>query len=221
VRSGPDSESAWLEIIGVVGDIRRDSRSLPPVPELYYHLTQDVSRQPSYSVKIEGPAQPVLAQIRAALRRLDPEIPMGAVASLESVIGRTVQRPRAIAFVLVGFGALALVVAAVGIYGVISFLVTERHREIAVRLAIGASAGRVLLETTGQGLRPTLVGLGLGLGVSVLLGSAVSGFLYEVTARDPITYTAVVATIMVTGAVGALVPSLRASRVAPATVLRE
>src|SRR5690606_10324890 len=87
VRAGPDPASPWLEIVGLVGDIRREQRSVAPAPEMYYTMSQDIAIQPVYSVKIAGDPAPVLERVKATLRELDPLVPMGAVASLDQIIG--------------------------------------------------------------------------------------------------------------------------------------
>jgi len=221
IKSGPGLDGPWVEIVGVVGDIRRQSPAVAPEPELYFSIAQDLTRQPSYSVRIAGDPGPVVASIRARLGELDPGLPMASVAPLDRIIGQTTQQPRTLATVLIGFSVLALVIAAVGIYGVISFLVAERRREIAVRLAVGASEGRLLLETTRRGLTPLLVGLGAGIGLAFLSSSVVRRFLFEVAPTDPATYLLVIAAVAGAGLLGALVPAARASKVPPASVLRD
>jgi predicted permease len=221
VKSGPDPNSPWLEIVGVVGDIRREGRAVAPVPELYYPLTQDPSSQPSLALRIAGDPAGVLARVRAAVKEQDPEIPLTPFVPLDEIVGHTVERPRAIMAVLIGFALLALSIAAVGIYGVIAFLVAERQREIAVRLAIGATAGRVLAETARRGLGPVSVGLVGGLVAALLLSSVVRGFLYRVAPTDPATFALVAGAMLLTAAGGALIPAIRAARLPPALILRE
>jgi putative ABC transport system permease protein len=220
-KAGPSRDGPWIEIVGVVGDIRRDNPAIQPVPEAYFPLSQDLTRQPSYSVRIAGDAAAVMARIRTELKALDADLPLAAVAPLDLVVRRTTRQPETLAAVLVGFAVLALVVAAIGIYGVISFLVAERRREIAVRLAVGASGQRVLGEMIRRGLGPLAVGLAAGLGGAALASGAVRRFLYEVGPTDSGVYLMVATAVVVTGLAGALIPAIRASRVPPAAVLRD
>jgi predicted permease len=221
IRSGPNPNDPWLEIVGVIGDIRREARAVAPGPELYYPLSQDPTPYPSYVVKVADDPASVLARIRLAVKEQDPEVPMASVAPLETVVGQSVNRPRAVAGALFGFALLALATSAIGIYGVISFLVAERQREIAVRLAVGATASQVLVQTTRRGLAPMVLGLVAGLGASLLLRSVVRGFLYQVAPVDPGTYGLVIGAVLLAALLGALVPAVRAARLPPALVLRD
>jgi predicted permease len=221
LKSGPNDRDPWLEIVGVVGDIRRQGRAVAPVPELYYPLAQDPTSEPTFALQVTGEPAAVLRQARLVIASEDADLPMSAPISLARVVSRSVEGPTLLAGVLIGFGVLAVVIAAVGIYGLISFLVAEREREIAVRLAVGATGRRVLVETTRWALRPAAAGLVGGLLLALASSSLVTGFLYHVAPADPGTYVLVALVLLMTAGLGALIPSIRASRVEPAAALKE
>jgi predicted permease len=221
VKAGPDPEGPWLEIIGVVDNIRRENVRIPPEPEVYYPMTQDVTRNPTYVVGISSDPTPVLAAIRSTLRAIDADIPLGNLRPLNDVLDGALRQPRFLSALLSVFGGLALVLAGVGIYGVIAFLVAERRREIGVRLALGAQRGRVLRETLWRGMRPVLAGLGIGLVAAVLAGRVASSLFYEVEAVDPLSLGAATGVLLLAGIAGSLLPARRAARVEPGVVLRE
>jgi predicted permease len=221
VKAGPDPDGPWLLIIGVVDNIRRRNVRIPPEPEVYYPMTQDVTRNPTYVVGISSDPAPVLAAIRSTLRAIDAEIPLGNLRPLNDVVDGALRQPRFLSALLSLFGGLALVLAGVGIYGVIAFLVAERRREIGVRLALGAQSGRVLRETLWRGMRPVLAGLGIGLVAAVLAGRVARSLFYEVDAVDPLSLGAATGVLLLAGIAGSLLPARRAASVEPGVVLRE
>ncbi len=220
-RVGDDPNVPWFTVVGVVGDIRRDRVAQAPEPEAYFALAQYGQRAPTYVVRLRGEAAPTLARIRETLRTIDPAIPLASVAPLREAVDLTVAAPRLLGVLLSTFAGIALLMAAVGVYGVIAFLIAERRREIGIRMALGATAGRMLRQTIGRGLRPVLVGLVAGLGLALIVGRFVAALFYEVTSTDPLTYAAVTVVLLLAGLVGCLAPARRAARVDPAGVLRE
>jgi putative ABC transport system permease protein len=221
VKAGPDPEGPWLEIVGVVDNIRRENVRIPPEPEVYYPMTQDVTRNPTYVVGISSDPAPVLAAIRSTVGAIDADIPLGNLRPLNDVLDGALRQPRFLSALLSVFGGLALVLAGVGVYGVIAFLVAERRREIGVRLALGAQSGRVLRETLWRGMRPVLAGLGIGLVAAVMAGRVASSLFYEVDAVDPLSLGAASAVLLLAGIAGSLLPARRAASVEPGVVLRE
>jgi predicted permease len=220
-RAGPVADAPPIEIIGVVGDVRRRSVQLPPEPEVYFPLTQDVTRNAVFEVRIEGDPAPVLAAVRSTLRSIDPDVPLGNLQPLGTIVASALRQPRFLSSLLSGFGGLALVLAAVGIYGVIAYLVAERRREIGVRLALGAGSGRVLRETLWRGLRPVLAGLVIGLAAAITAGRVAGNLFYQVSATDPGSLLAATAVLLLAGIGGCLAPARRAAQVDPGTILRE
>ena len=220
LRAGPADDAPWVEIVGVVGNIRRQSVDEPPVPELYFPLSQDVSSSPSFVVAGPLPAVTMLEQVRRVVRELDPALPLAQPTSLEHVVDGVIARPRFLSILLGIFAGLALTLVGLGVNGVIAFVVAERTREIGVRRALGAGAGAVFRDVLRRGLGPVVGGLGVGLVGSLLLGPLARSLLYGVAPRDPVTLILVMVVILAAGLAGCLVPARRAVRVDPLTALR-
>ena len=160
------------------------------------------------------------AQVRAAMREVDPNLPIFNVTTMREVFATTVSTQKLALSLLGVFAGLALLLAGIGLYGVLSYAVNQRTREIGVRMAIGASQGSVLKLIVGQGLRLALLGLGLGLLLAAGAATLIKSQLYEVSAFDPVSFTAVAAVMLVIGLIACLVPALRATRVNPVHALR-
>jgi predicted permease len=225
LRSGPGGPDAPpIEIIGVVEDIRRESVYVPPEPELYFAATQDVSPNASFTVRAAGDLAALEAGLRTRLRELDSTLPLANVVRLREVVNGTLFRPRFLATLFSGFALLALVLAAIGIYGVTAFVVAEQTRELGIRRALGATTGRVRREVILRGMMPVVGGLAAGLLLAVALTGgvrAVRSMLYEIAPTDPVTLAGVVAVTLGAGLVGCLAPSRRATRIDPVIALRE
>jgi ABC-type antimicrobial peptide transport system permease subunit len=163
-----------------------------------------------------------LAQtIEGIVRDGDRAVPVVRLRDMEAVFAESIRRPRLLAQLLGAFAGLALLLAAIGTYGVLSYMVTERRREIGIRMALGAERGSVLGQVLKQGLLLAGVGVTLGLAGAFGLTRLVASLLFGVRPTDPITITAVVATITLVAAVASLLPAWRASRVDPIVVLRD
>jgi ABC-type antimicrobial peptide transport system permease subunit len=162
--------------------------------------------------------QPAIA---AAVREADPSLPIIRLRPMEDVVSDSLRRPRMLMHLFGGFAALALLLAAVGTYGVLSYQVTERRREIGIRMALGAKREAVLRSVLGYGLKPTGIGLAAGLAGAVALTRLMETLLFEVRPTDPATLVSVAAMITFVAAVACLVPALRATRVDPMAALRE
>jgi putative ABC transport system permease protein len=159
--------------------------------------------------------------VREVGRRLDPDLPIVGMTTMEDVVSRSVEAPRFYAFLLAVFSAAALALAAIGIYGVLSYAVAARTREIGVRIAIGARRRDVIGMVLGNAARLAALGLGAGLAAALLLTRLLSGILFDVRPFDPATYAAVSAILFGVALLAALVPARRASIVDPMTALRQ
>jgi putative ABC transport system permease protein len=222
LRSGPAANDApMVEIVGVVGDIRRASVDEPPVPELYFALSQDVTSSPMFVVAGSSRVVPFLEPIRRVVRDLDPALPLARPMSLRQVVDAMIARPRFLSVLLGIFAVLALTLVGLGVNGVIAFVVAERTKEIGVRRALGAGVGSVFADVLRRGLVPVLVGLGAGLLLALGLGPLIRSLLYGVEPRDPVTFGLVLVVILGAGLAGCLIPARRAVRVDPLTALRE
>ena len=208
------------EIVGIVGDIRHFGVAEPPRAEYYFPFRQDPLSEQTFVVRGEGDSAALLPAIRAALRAQDPDLAVANVRTLSDLVAASVAQPRFRAWLLAIFAALALLLSAVGIYGVLATTVLQRTREIGVRMALGASRSDVLAMIVKQGM--SLVGLGLaaGLAASLALSRILSGLLYQVSATDPFTYAAASILLGCVALLACGLPAARAARVEPMTALR-
>ncbi|MGE0552505.1 MAG: ADOP family duplicated permease [Gemmatimonadales bacterium] len=219
-RLGSGSDGAAVEIVGVVGDIRRERVDQAPEPELYYALAQDVTSSPVFVARYQGGASAFFTAVRALLRELDPEVPMVQAAPLDATVDATLRQPRFLSALIGLFAGLALLLAAVGVHGVIAYVVAERTREIGVRRALGANGPRVGAEVVRRGMRPVLVGLVVGVAGALGVGPLLRSMLYEVGPQDPLVVVAAALVTVVAGLIGCLLPAWRATRVDPLDALR-
>ncbi|HJR58054.1 MAG TPA: ABC transporter permease [Vicinamibacterales bacterium] len=224
-RMGPtyiDEGHPWLTVVGIVEDVRQYSVAGRSVPQVYLPYGQPTTSWAPSELVIRSnlPAPDAFAAIRAAVRSLDPNQPVAGLATMEAVLERTLERPRFTALLVSTFAALALLLALVGIYGVISYAVTRRAREIGVRVALGARRGDVLRLIGGEGLSLVGIGLAIGLAGAALVTKSLTGMLVGVEALDPATYAMAAAVMLLTAFAACVIPTLRAIRVDPASVLR-
>jgi len=162
--------------------------------------------------------QPAIA---SAVREADPSLPVIGLRPMDDVISGSLRQPRMLMHLFGGFAGLALLLAAIGTYGVLSYLVTQRWREIGIRLALGAGRETVLRSVMAHGLTLTVIGLAAGLAAALVLTRLMEALLFEVRPNDPATLAGVAALITVVAAVASLVPAVRATRVDPIVALRE
>ena len=205
------------EIVGVVADIRHTGLSEAIRPTVYYsyaHLPI-----PMLHLLVRGP-EPAVRGAVAALRSVNRQIAVAEIRPLHSVFGASVARIRFTTVLLTIFATIAMILAIVGLYGVLSYVVTQRTQEIGVRMAIGAQPGRVLLSMLRYGLVLTVVGAFIGTAAAAGLSRYLETMLFDVKPVDIPTYAAVIAVLMCTAAVAAWVPARRASRVDPMVALR-
>ena len=209
-----------FEVVGVVGDVRTQGLSAAAPPAMYFG--PHVARRSSLKLFVRTRVDPASMEraVRVAIREVQPDLPIFDVAPLEQVVARTTVQPRVWATLLAIFSALALVLTVVGLYGVVAFAVAQRTKEIAVRMALGASRGAVLGMVLGRVTRLSGVGLALGLAAALALGRVLAGQLYGVTARDPATFVVVAGALALAALAAGYVPARRAVRTAPASSLR-
>jgi predicted permease len=220
-RFGSRGNSPWIAIVGVVADVRNGGPAEPPRPEIFTPVRQQTDwNQLFVMVRGHGEAAGLLPAVREAVRALDPEQPVYAVRSLEDALAESAFQQRVSALLLSAFAAVALTLAAVGIFGVLSFMVSARTQEIGVRLAVGAEPRHVRWMVMKQTLQMAAVGLTLGMVVLAAGGNAVEGLLFGVRPMDPLTVAGVIGLLTGVALTAAWLPALRASRVDPIAALR-
>ncbi len=207
-------------IVGIMADVRSRAVMRAPEPEVYVPFAQMGSDYLTILVRTEGNPEALLASIRQEIQRIDPDIPLRRVELLSAAVDRSIGPTRFYFLLLSVFAGLAVALAAIGLYGVVSFLVSRRTREIGIRMALGARAGGVLGLVVAEALRPTLAGLVLGLGGVYVASKALSALLYEVEPLDPLVLASVSALLLAVAVVAVLAPARRAIRIQPASTLR-
>jgi predicted permease len=213
-------DSSHLPIVGVVGDVRQITVDETPAPRIYASVYQIFRVKVNLVVRTRDDPTLVIKRVEDAIRGIDPQQTFTGAFTLDDVVSEAVSRPRLLTVLLGIFGAMGLVLGALGIYGVLSYLVTQRTREIGVRIALGARQRDVLGIVVGNGLRLAAVGVAIGLLGALALTRSMQGVLYGVTPYDPLTFAAVAFTLVGVAALATLVPALRASRVDPLDALR-
>jgi predicted permease len=214
-----DREGPCYVVVGVSGDIR--AKFGEDFGRHVYLAAAQVSTPDSrLFVRTRGDAETQTEAVRRALQEVAPGFAYVSTYSLESVLAPQMRSWRLGATMFTIFGVLALVVAAIGLYSVVAYDVSQRTRELGVRVALGASAGAVLRLVVGEGVRVVFLGLALGAAVALSLSSRVTPLLYQVSAKDPLTYAGVVGVLLVVAVVASLAPALRAARVDPNVALR-
>jgi putative ABC transport system permease protein len=221
IRPGDDtSDGPWRTVIGVIRDARRAEVTRAIRPEVYFSTLQNVSRTQTLFVRTAGDAETIVPAVRREVQAIDPELPLFRVTTLEREVGQTLAQPRFQAVLLAVFALIALLLAALGIYGVTSHAVGQRTQEVGIRMAMGAARHDVLRLVVLQHLRPALIGLAIGLAGAVALSRFLDSLLFGVGATDPATFAAVACMLLIVAALACLIPARRATRVDPVIALR-
>ena len=219
-RGGPASPA--YTIVGVVGTINSIDLGEPVAKErLYYPVTQQPSPAMGLVVKTRIDPRALAAQVRAAVAAIDPEQPMADVRTMDEWMARSLEGRRSPMLLLALFGAVALTLSAIGIYGVLAFGVAQRAREFGIRQALGADPRTILSLVLGQGMRTTGIGIVLGLAGAVALTRYLQSLLFGVGAYDLSVYAGVTILLLGVALTACYVPARRATRVAPTVALRE
>ena len=220
----------WFTVIGVAKDVKQGGVDQKTGTELYVLVDQTAISPPPINnspalmnivLRTTLPPSSLRTSVEAALREADPSVPMARFRDMNGVFDESIRRPRLLAQLLGGFAGLALLLAAIGTYGVLSYTVAERRREIGIRMALGADQSNVLGQVLRQGLILTTVGIVAGLAGAFALNRLIASLLFGVQPTDPATLIVVVATITAVAAIACWLPAWRASRVDPIVVLRE
>lgn len=223
--SGVDAEEEdWMEVVGVVGNVRHADLGTDPEAQIYLPMAQAPFDTATLLLRTTGDPEALTTAVRDAVRAVDPSLPVFRVSTLEDVVSASLADQRFSATLLGVFAGLALVLASLGVYGVISYSVAQRSRELGLRMALGARRDGVLKLVIGQGMVLVVVGVGAGVVLSFVASFVASrllrSLLHEVGTADPLTYVAVPAVLLAVGLLATLVPALRATRVDPIVALR-
>jgi putative ABC transport system permease protein len=216
-----DSQTApWRTIVGIVGDVRNEGLNAEPNPQMYVTFAQAPRQGMSLVVRGAGDPTGLIAGVRNKVAELDRDQPLYNLRTLEQALAESLARERFGLLLIMAFAGLALLLAAVGVYGVLAYSVTQRTREIGVRLALGASRRDVLRLIAGQGMKLVLAGVGAGLLAAFALTRLMTGLLYGITATDPLAFIVVSALLVVVAFVACWIPARRAAKVDPMVALR-
>jgi predicted permease len=208
------------EVVGVVRDVRNTSLRAEPEPAMYFAPGQFPARKMQVVVRARGDANQVAAIVREEVKRLDPMLPLGEVRPMTRVLASVVDPPRFVMLLMTAFAILALTLAAVGVYGMLSYAVSHRRREFGIRLALGARPSGVLALIVREGLALVVVGCAIGMVGTYVVGRSLAGFLFEVKPWDPATLGGVVMVVISVATLACLIPGKRASAEDPAGALR-
>jgi putative ABC transport system permease protein len=217
------NDDVWHTVIGVAKDVRQRGVEQPAGTELYVSLDQHGVSPPSMNVVMRTTLPPAALSgtIEGVVRELDAAVPVVRLRDMDSVFDETIRRPRLLAQLLGAFAGLALLLAAIGTYGVLSYIVTERRREIGIRVALGATRSHVLRQIVKQGLQVTAIGVTIGLAGALAVNRLIASLLFGVEPTDIMTIAFVIATITAVAVVASWLPAWRASRLDPNVVLRD
>jgi putative ABC transport system permease protein len=226
----PFAQVPDFTVIGVAKDVKQGGVDKKTGTEIYLLIDQAIVAKPPLNfvlptlnivLRTTLPPASLRTELEAVVREGDPSVPIVRLRDMENVFNQSIERPRLLAQLLGGFAGLALLLAAIGTYGVLSYMVAERRREIGIRMALGADQGNVLTAVMKQGLTLTVVGLIVGLAGALAMNRLIASMLFGVQPTDPATLVAVVTTITIVAVVACLLPAWKASRVDPIVVLRE
>ena len=215
-----EARSGLKTIVAVVGDVKANSLDATAAPEVYVPYAQHQVDSLTIAIRTSGDPMAFVPMARADLASLDRDLPLAGVRTMDEVIGRSIAERRFTMLLLASFACVAVLLAAVGVYGVLAYLVSQRTQEIGVRLAIGATPGDVVRLFVREGAGLTLVGVACGLAGALAVTRALSTLLFGVTTTDPITFAAVAGMLAIVALLASYLPARRAARVDPMTALR-
>jgi predicted permease len=217
--TGPDGKEPWRTVVAVVGNVK-NQLDLPAYPEMYFPLRQQVEYTVALVVRTSSDAARMAESVRAQVAALDPDLPAFNVSTMDELRSTSVIAQRIGGTLMTAFAGFALVLAAIGLFGVIAYAVSERTREIGIRMALGAKPREVFRLVVGQGMTLALIGLLAGLPLALGMGRAVAGLLYGVAPNDFATFAGVAALLGSVALVACYIPARRAMRVDPLVALR-
>ncbi len=216
-----DTDGPWLTIVGIVGAVRFEGLDTKDRIELYQPFLQAAWPHVTLVARTTGDPLALTAALRGQVSSIDRNQPLGTVTTMERLVGESAAPQRLNATLLAGFAGLALLLAAIGVYGVMAYLVSQRTHEIGVRIALGAAAGDIFRHVIGDSLRLVAAGLAVGLVSAALLSRLLASLLFDVSPFDPATFTIVPLALALVALLACWLPARRATRVDPVVALRE
>ena len=220
VRTGPAATGPWTTIVGVIGDIRHAGLEEEPQPEMYINYLQGPPVSPFIVLRTTADPALMTETIRAEARRIDKNLPVYDLRTMATLRSESVSTRRFILLIVGAFGVLALGLAAIGVYGVMSLVVSERTREVGVRLALGAEPSQLLRMIVLQAAKLAAIGVAVGVIAALPLAPLLDSQLYGIRSLDPVTFVSVPLVLMAIATLAALVPARKAMLVDPLTALR-
>jgi putative ABC transport system permease protein len=213
-------EEDWATVVGIVKDTKPRALDGDPVAEMYVPFTQQPASSMAFIIRTTGKPEGIIEAVRQTAKSLDKDQPVYGVRTLESVMSEAVAKPTFRTFLLGVFALVALILAMVGVYGVMSYSIAQRTREIGIRMALGAQGPDVLKLIIGHGMALAFVGVGIGLVASFALTRVMSQLLFGVRPTDPLTFGLVTAVLIAVALMACYIPARRAAKVDPLIVLR-
>jgi putative ABC transport system permease protein len=220
LRTGRGADAPWFTVTAVVSDIRHRGPAAPPRPELYHPLTQRSFGSMAFVVRTSGEPRALVPAVRAEVSALAADLPISQVGTMEEHVERALARPKFMSTLIAAFGALALALAVVGIYGVMSYAVSQRAQEIAIRMALGARRSDVIRMVLSRAALLATAGIVGGLGAAAALSRVIASLLFGVSTTDTVTFAGAAIGLLALALLAAGVPAVRASRISGADVLR-
>ena len=215
-----DQNGPWATVVGVVRHVYRSGPKNEGEPQVYFPFRQHTQTPLSYAVRTSVDPLSIMRAVRSEVATIDPDLPIARIASMATLESAAVARDRFNALVLAIFAGTALLLAAIGLYGVMAYLVTQRQAEIGIRLALGGGPRDVLRLVIGDGMRMALAGIALGTVASLALARVLEGLLYGIEPTDPATYAVIAAALAVVALLASALPARRATKADPASALR-
>jgi putative ABC transport system permease protein len=220
-RISANSDSGpWSSVVGVVRHVYRSGPKSEGEPQIYFPYRQRVQTPLSYVVRTTVDPLSVVRAVRTQVAQLDADLPVARVASMETLESAALARDRFNALILLVFAGTALLLAAIGLYGVMAYLVAQRQAELGIRMALGGRPGDVARIVIGDGMRMALLGIAIGMLASLALGRALDGLLYGTRPTDPLTYAVIAAMLAIVALLATAIPARRATRTDPVDALR-
>jgi putative ABC transport system permease protein len=215
-----EGQRAPREIIGIIGDLKQIKLDGEVRPEIYVPFLQFTVFSMSFVVRTSSDPSSMTSSILQQISRVDPDQPVFRVKTMDQYLGESMGQRRLSTTLLGAFAAFALVLAAIGVYSVMNYLVSQRRHEIGIRMALGANQGEILKLVVGQGMWISLLGIGIGIAAALLLTRIMTSLLYGITPSDPLTYIANSLILLAVALLACLIPARRAMSVDPIIALR-